>query len=158
MLEPANTFTSTTHYPYGEGNKVQVYRLPQTSFIVVRDPKKDNIVSVQVQCCDAYRYQREMKIQHTREGGAPIDSTSSYRWTVSAYQHPYHHKLDDWDGYTVSRDVAMRLMERLVDLTLNYRTLLFNESTERLPARCEGFVRFHTALVNGVRPSVRLLP
>jgi hypothetical protein len=100
-----------------------------------------------IQAMDAYRYQRELSIQLRHRPG---DSNDLY-WEVHTYQHPGQHEVRE-----VSKDVATRLINRIIELGETYPALLFNEANERQP-RSEGFVHFHNALLWGAEPSVKLL-
>jgi hypothetical protein len=134
-----------------------VYSFEQGGMIVRRATVKGNprIIDVKVQISDAYGYQREFSVENRRIAG-----TSTFRWEANTYLHPYH-TVDQVQ--VISEGVAKRFMERLIELVENYPSLVFNNSafTSHTPPRYrprhEGFIRWHTALLNGANLSVKLL-
>lgn len=110
-----------------------------------------------VQLIDAYAYQREFEVGQAREPGDALDKLY---WRVAAYKHPFKPGISQ----RVSRAVAKRIIDRMIELYTLYPSLIFNETgyTEHQPphlrVRHEGFVHFHDLLLAGAEPSVKLLP
>lgn len=133
---------------------VTAYQFEHAGMVVKRGPNGKPF-DLKVQASDQYGYQREFSVAYQREPG-----TSSFRWVVSTYQHPFHRPDQD---QVVTAGKARRFIDRLVELAESYPSLVFNNSgyTAHTPphfrARHEGFVRWHTALLNGAEFSVTLL-
>lgn len=103
-----------------------------------------------IQTFDAYGYQLELSIQRYRKPGA---SEPSDKWKVSAYRHPFRPPTET----LINPRVARRLINRLIVLTEEYPTLLWNPTNNRY-AQHDGFVKFINRLLHGETPSVVLLP
>lgn len=133
---------------------VTQYQFEHGGMVVKRTPNGE-VFSLKVQVIDQYSYQREFSVEYRR-----VPGTSSFRWVASTYQHPFHRVDQDQD---VTAGKARRFIERLIELVENHPSLVFNNSGEtshappRHRARHEGFVRWHTALLNGAEFSVKLL-
>lgn len=131
-----------------------VYDFQNAGMTVKRGPDGKPF-ELSVQAHDQYGYQREFSIAYRRVAG-----TDSFRWVVSTYQHPFHRPDQDQD---VSAGKAQRFMDRLIELVEQYPSLVFNNAafTEHKPPRFrprhEGFVKWHTALLNGAEFTVKLL-
>lgn len=117
----------------------------------VIDPNtKRKAWGLEIQAFDAYGYQRELTIARYREPGA---SHPTAEYEVVAYRHPFRPPIHT----LISPAVARRLISRIVELTEQWPSLLWNDANERY-AQHAGFVRFHDWLLYGSAPSVRLLP
>lgn len=152
--------TSHVQYPSTDENKktyttevldvrTDVYQLPKASVKVNVSPR-GALLSISVQCHDAYGYQRELFIGRSRTAG-----THEHTWGWSAYLHPFHGSEGRGEA---SQGVLVRFMARFVGLVENYPGLLFNDVDEH-PGRphSDGFVRLHTMLLMGADLSVTLL-
>lgn len=118
------------------------------------DGARLRVISLSAQVFDAYGYQRELTIEQRRDPGAPMGDRRHVHWTVSAYKHPFKPPTKT----RVSRDVALRLMDRIWRQVTEHPILLLNETGEGvLNGQHDGFVRFHERLLAGARPSVDLL-
>ena len=110
---------------------------------------------LEIQAIDQYGYQREFGLRVQRVRG-----TNTFRWQADTYLHPFH-TPDQYQD--VDEDVALRFCERLIELAERYPSLQFNNSgfTQHTPPRFrprhEGFVRWHTMLLNGATVSAELL-
>lgn len=113
-----------------------------------------------VQCIDAYGYQREWSLSLERAAGSVQCS-----WISHAYRHPGVRHIQPMEA-----SKAKKLIARFLELCQKYPTLLFNDGPRPLTEgamgnqnavigqpRAQGFVRFHTALLDGAEPTVRLL-
>jgi hypothetical protein len=103
-----------------------------------------------IQAIDAYSRQLELSIQYTHTPG-DIDALG---WELHAYRHPGVR-----EKCVLTKAVAEKLISRILHLCEKYPALLFNESGYGVGyARNHGFVMFHTQLLDGRIPSVRILP
>jgi hypothetical protein len=151
----ADTPVDCTHYEFEQGT------LCVRRAVTVKDGVETvgPIFDLSVQAFDQYSYQREFSVRVQRDYDVET-GTSKFRWQVSTYQHPFH--TPDQNQW-VSAGVASRFVDRLVDLMEHYPDLVFNNSgyTSHAPPqfrpRHEGFVRWHTQLLNGRKLSVNLL-
>ena len=107
---------------------------------------------LKVQAIDAYGYQREWSCGLRHEPG---DSKDLY-WESHVYQHPGRR-----ESCRLSSAVAVKLINRFLDLCQDYPGLLFNgtgeHTTNAARPRCEGFVRFCEQMHRGAVPSVKML-
>lgn len=105
-----------------------------------------------IQAIDQYRYQRELSIEYRHEPG---DSSKLF-WECHAYRHPGRRHITQ-----LSPAVAKRLIARILHLSAEYPSLLFNAQDNAADVhdrpRSEGFVHFHETLLDGAEPSVKLL-
>lgn len=138
------------------------YEFPNTHSCVLFSRKKDvNGVErprLYVQCMDAYSRQLELSIEYKHRAG----SMENLFWEVHAYRHPGVRQRTE-----VSEKVATELIEHFLELCDSYTTLLFNNYKIRFEPRRdvhvvdrplnEGFVHFHTQLLDGAKPSKALL-
>lgn len=106
-----------------------------------------NMPKLYVQVIDAYRYQRELSVQLRWEPG----NSKNLFWEYHIYRHPGYRYIG-----TISEAVATRFIERFLEQSQQYPTLLFNEASDR-QARCEGFVHLAEKLHDGYELSVKLL-
>jgi hypothetical protein len=138
--------------------KVTQYQFENAGLVVKRGPDGKPF-ELSIQASDQYGYQREFSVKVERKYD-PATSVSTWHWMVRPYQHPFH-RLDTIQETTKGK--ALRFIERLVDLAEKYPSLMFNNAafTEHTPPhfrpRHEGFVRWHTLLLNGAEFSVKLL-
>lgn len=152
--------TSYVQYPSTEENKetymaevldvrTDVYQLPKASVKVNVSPR-GALLSISVQCHDAYAYQRELFVGRQRTPG-----THEHTWGWNAYLHPFHGSEGKGEA---SQGVVQRFLARFVELIEQYPSLLFNDVDEH-PGRphSDGFVRLHTMLLMGADLSVTLL-
>lgn len=100
-----------------------------------------------VQCIDAYRYQREWTLALRWEPG----DTSQLFWESRAYRHPGVRRI-----VMVHANVAERLITEFLNLCERTPSLLFNAADDR-HVRSEGFVHFHTDLLDGAPVSIKTL-
>ncbi len=105
------------------------------------------MVKLEVMVIDQYRYQREWTLQFRHRSG----NSKDLHWESHIYQHPGRREVSE-----PTPKEAVKLLKRFLELTIEYPTLLFNDSsTDR--ARCEGFVHFAEILHRGATPSSKLL-
>lgn len=117
-----------------------------------KDVKGRERPKLYIQALDAYSRQLELSIQYTHTPG-DIDALG---WELYAYRHPGVR-----EKCVLTKAVAEKLIIRILYLCEHYPKLIFNESNYGAGAgyaRNYGFVMFHTRLLDGCTPSVRLLP
>lgn len=132
--------------------RTDVYQFEHASVKVEVSPK-GKLISIRVQCSDAYRYQRELFVGKQRTPG-----TNDYTYGWSAYLHPFHGQ--EGNGET-TEGITRRFMARFLELIEKYPSLMFNATDEiKQPGkrpRAEGFVLLHTRLLFGAGLTVALL-
>lgn len=163
MLEPVPHFNSDPH-PNGGPTYADVavdytvYDFHHAGMVVKRLPN-GKAFDLSIQVSDQYGYQREFNVKIERKYD-PATSVSTWHWKVHPYLHPFH-RLDTIQETTEGK--ARRFIERLVELAEQYPSLVFNQAafTEHTPPhfrpRHEGFVKWHTLLLNGAEFTVKLL-
>jgi len=90
-----------------------------------------------IQVIDAYRYQRELSIEKRHRSG---DSTDLF-WEMHVYRHPGVRCVEGLPDKLAEHAIA-----RILEITTKYPTLLFDAHVTT--ARCDGFVRLHTELLD----------
>lgn len=152
----ADTQTLHTYYQFEHGG-MQVIR----SVKVLSEGVEEigPVFSLKIQTSDEYGYQREFSLE-MRRSYDPKSKRSTFHWEANSYLHPYH-SVDQIQK--VTRNVALRFIDRLIDLVENHPSLVFNNSgftahnPPRYRPRHDGFVVWHTHLVHGAAVSVKLL-
>jgi hypothetical protein len=121
-------------------------------FTKEKDAKNVERPKLYIQCIDAYGRQLELSIQYRHEPG----EFDKMHWELHAYRHPGVREI-----CTLPKKLAEEFISRILDLCARFPSLLFNDpghGLDKSSPNCSGFVRLHTGLLDGYKPSLEMLP